>query len=96
MPKLSKSEYILKAASLYGLSDIEIEGLRKHLDGSDPNEYIERRCKSIFDLYKIYESTEYNEHIDPDDNGLIVLDDYAYKVSQRRLKYSVIGSRMDY
>lgn len=96
MPKLSKADYILKAASLFGFSDIEIEGLRKHLDGSSPNEYIEKRCKSLFDLYKIYDSTEYNEQIDPDDNGIISLDDYAYKVSQRRLRDSLIGKRMDY
>ena len=92
MPKLSEEEYILKAASLYGLSEVEIDALAKDFSGEVPNDYIRRRCKALFDLYEIYKSKEYNEHIDPDDDGLIILNDYAYKVSKRRLLDSKIGS----
>ncbi len=91
MPKLSKEEYIIKAAKLYGLVDVEIEGLRNHLNGTMPNEFIERRCAALFRLYEIYNSTEYNERIDPDADGLITLNDYAFEVSKRRLSGSKIG-----
>lgn len=91
MPKLSKKEYIIKAAKLYGLADIEIEGLKNHLDGTMPNDFIERRCAALFRLYEIYNSTEYNERIDPDADGLITLNDYAFEVSKRRLSGSKIG-----
>lgn len=91
MPKLTKEQYIIKAAKLYGLADFEIEGLEKHLNGTVPNEFIERRCKALFRLYEIYNSTEYNEHIDPDVDGLINLNDYAFEISKRRLADSKIG-----
>ncbi len=91
MPKLSEKEYILKAASLYGLTSVEIDGLEKDFSGEQPNEFIRKRCKPLFDLYEIYKSKEYNDKIDTDENGLIVLDDYAYKVSKRRLADSKIG-----
>lgn len=91
MPKLSKEEYIIKAAKLYGLVDVEIEGLRNHLNGTMPNDFIERRCAALFRLYEIYNSTEYNERIDPDADGLITLNDYAFEISKRRLSGSKIG-----
>lgn len=91
MPKLNKEEYILKAAKLYGLTEIEINALKDHLNGSMPNDFIEKRCKSLFKLYEIYNSKEYNEHIDPDENGIINLNDYAFKISKRRLASSKIG-----
>lgn len=91
MPKLSKKEYIIKAAKLYGLADVEIEGLENHLNGTMPNEFIERRCAALFRLYEIYNSTEYNERIDPDADGLINLNDYAFEISKRRLADSKIG-----
>lgn len=91
MPKLSKDEYIIKAARLYGLGDIEIEGLKNHLNGTMPNDFIERRCAALFRLYDIYNSKEYNEHIDPDADGLITLNDYAFEISRRRLADSKIG-----
>ena len=91
MPKLSEEEYILKAASLYGLSDMEIDALKKDFSGEQPNEYIRKRCKALFDLYEIYKSKEYNDKIDTDENGLIIIDDYAYKISKRRLLDSKIG-----
>lgn len=91
MPKLSKEEYIVKAAKLYGLADFEIEGLKNHLNGTLRNDYIERRCAALFRLYEIYDSTEYNERIDPDADGLITLNDYAFEISKRRLADSKIG-----
>lgn len=91
MPKLSKDEYIIKAARLYGLGDIEIEGLKNHLNGTMPNDFIERRCAALFRLYDVYNSKEYNEHIDPDADGLINLNDYAFEISRRRLADSKIG-----
>ena len=92
MSKLSKQEYIIKAAKLYGLGEVEIGALRDHLSGKMPNEFIVRRCQFLFDLYDIYVSKEYNEPIDPDEKGIINLDDYAFEVSKRRLDKSKIGS----
>ena len=89
--KISKKEYILRAASLLGVSDIEITALEKDLDGTVPNDYIRRRCKYLFDLYDIYMSKEFNDHIDPDDDGLISLDDYAYRISKKGLSDSNVG-----
>lgn len=91
MPKLSKEEYIIKAAKLYGLADVEIEGLKNHLNGTMQNDFIARRCAALFRLYEIYNSTEYNERIDPDADGLITLNDYAFEISKRRLAGSKIG-----
>lgn len=91
MPKLSKEQYLIKAAKLYGLADFEIEGLEKHLNGTVKNEFIARRCEPLFRLYEIYNSKEYNEHIDSDADGLITLNDYAFEVSKRRLADSKIG-----
>ena len=91
MPKLTKQEYLIKAAKLYGLSEVEIEGLENHLNGTMPNDYIMRRCDSLVRLYKIYDSKKYNEHIDPDEDGIINLNDYAFEISRRRLADSKIG-----
>ncbi len=91
MPKLSKEQYLIKAAKLFGLADFEIEGLKNHLNGTVPNEFIARRCESLLRLYEIYDSKEYNDHIDPDADGLINLNDYAFEISQRRLADSKIG-----
>lgn len=92
MPKLSKTEYILKAAKLYGLGEFEIDALKNHLNGSMPNDYIVRRNEALFRLYDIYNSKEYNEHIDPDENGIINLNDYSFEISKRRLADSKIGT----
>lgn len=89
--KLSKLDYIVKAAKLYGLGEVEITALRDHLSGKYENEYIERRCKYLFRLYDIYVSEEYNEHIDPDEKGIINLNDYSFEKSKRRLNKSKIG-----
>jgi hypothetical protein len=91
LPKLTKQEYLIKAAKLYGLSEVEIEGLENHLNGTMPNDYIMRRCDSLVRLYKIYDSKKYNEHIDPDEDGIINLNDYAFEISRRRLADSKIG-----
>ena len=93
MPKLSKEEYIIKAAKLYGLGEVEIGALKDHLSGKMPNDFIVRRCQYLFDLYNIYVSKEYNEPIDPDEKGIINLDDYAFELSKRRLDKSKIGSQ---
>lgn len=92
MAKLTKLEYILQAAKLYGLGNVEIDALKSHLDGTMPNEYIVRRTKNLFRLYDIYNSKEYNEHIDTDENGIINLNDYSFEFSKRRLVNSKIGS----
>ena len=89
--KLSEKEYILKAASLYGLEQYEIKDLEKDLDGTMPNPFLRRKYHELFDLYHVYKSTDYNEHIDTDDDGIISLNQYSYKVSRRRLNNSVIG-----
>lgn len=89
--KLSKQEYIIKAAKLYGLGKVEIEALKNHLSGKNTNEYIERRCDFLFRLYDIYKSQEYNEHLDPDEKGIINLNDFSFERSKRRLADSKIG-----
>lgn len=86
-----KRNYILEAAKLYGLGEIELEALGAHLDGSKPNEYIERRTKFLFRLYDIYKSKDYNERMQTDDNGIINLNDYSFEASKRRLADSKIG-----
>lgn len=91
MAKLSKAEFIEKAAKLYGLGEVEIEALRAHLDGSMPNDFIVRRTQPLFRLYDIYNSNEYNEKFDPDENGIINLNDYSFEISKRRLTDSKIG-----
>lgn len=91
MPKLNKQEYIIKAAKLYGLKQVEIDALENHLNGSMPNDFIVRRCSALFRLYDIYNSKEYNEHIETDADGIICLNDYAFEISKRRLADSKIG-----
>lgn len=90
--KKTKQEYILEAAKLYGLGEVEITALKNHLDGSQPNDFIVRKTEFLFRLYEVYESTEYNDKIDTDDNGIIKLNDYAFEVSKRRLADSKIGT----
>lgn len=90
--KKTKQDYILEAAKLYGLGEVEINALRNHLDGSQPNDFIVRKTEFLFRLYEVYESTEYNDKIDTDDNGIIQLNDYAFEVSKRRLADSKIGT----
>ena len=89
--KKTKQEYILEAAKLYGLGKVEIDLLKSHLDGSMPNEFIERKTKFLFRLYDIYNSKNYNDKIDTDENGIINLNDYAFEFSKRRLYRSKIG-----
>lgn len=91
MSKLSKQEYILKAAKLYGLGEIEIEALEAHLNGSMPNDFIARRTEALFRLYDIYKSNEFNDKFDTDENGIINLNDYSFEISRRRLTDSKIG-----
>lgn len=92
MPKLSKQEFILKAAKLYGLGKVEIGALESHLNGSVPNDFIERRTHELFELYDIYNnSAESNEGFDTDERGIINLNDYSFKISKRRLQDSKIG-----
>lgn len=84
------TSYIEKAGRLYGLSDYEIESLKNHITGKDINPFICRRNIPLFSLYQFYKSDKYNERIDPDDDGIIDLDDYAYITSSRALT-STIG-----
>lgn len=90
--KKTKQEYILEAAKLYGLGEVEINALRNHLDGSQPNDFIVRKTEFLFRLYEVYKSTEFNDKIDTDENGIIKLNDYAFEVSKRRLADSKIGT----
>lgn len=100
MAKLSKQEYILKAAKLYGLGNVEIEALRNHLDGSDPNNFIERKENFLFRLYDIYNSED-GEKIKMNKDGVINLNDFSFEKSERRLadskigEFWVIGSTLD-
>lgn len=75
--------YIEKAGRLYGLADFEIESLKDHIKGVDINAFICRKNLPLFSLYRFYKSDKYNERIDPDDDGIIDLDDYAYIQSSR-------------
>ncbi len=91
MPKLTQKEYIVKAAKLYGLEKVEIDALRKHLDGKQVNDFIARRCGVLYRLYEIYKSKDYNEHIKLDEDGLINLNNYSFEKSKKRLGNSKIG-----
>lgn len=91
MPKLSKQEFILRAAKLYGLGEVEIGALEAHLNGSMPNEFIVRRTEALFRLYEVYKSNEFNEKFGTDENGVINLNDYSFEISKRRLTDSKIG-----
>lgn len=91
MNKLSKKEYISRAARLYGLEEHEIKDLENHIDGKTVNEFIVRRNARLFKMYDIYMSKAYNEHMDTDENGIINLDDYLFTISKRRLQDSKIG-----
>lgn len=81
--------YIEKAGKLSGLGDYEIEGLKDHITGAYKNPFICRRNISLFSLYQFYKSDKYNERIDPDDDGVIDLDDYAYITSSRAAASSI-------
>lgn len=89
--KLSKQEYILKAAKLYGLGNVEIEALTNHLNGSMPNDFIRRRTDSLFRLYDIYSQDENPERIKMNSEGIVDLNDYSFEISKRRLADSKIG-----
>ena len=45
-----EQKYILKAAKLKGVSEVEIEGLRKHFSGERPNDFVVRRNSDLFKL----------------------------------------------
>lgn len=90
MPKLEKLEYILKAAKLYGLGHVEIEALKNHVDGSDPNPFIERKMNYLFRLYDIYQEDD-GEKIRMNSEGIINLNDFSFEKSKRRLADSKIG-----
>lgn len=90
MPKLNKQEYILRAAKLYGLGHVEIEALKNHLDGSDPNDFIQRKTEYLFRLYDIYKE-ENGEKIRKGPDGIINLNDFSFEKSRRRLSDSKIG-----
>lgn len=89
--KLTKQKYIIEAAKLYGLSEVEIDALEAHLSGRQKNDFIVRRTEYLFRLYEIYKSKEYNDKIDTDENGIINLNDYSFEFSKRRLTDSKIG-----
>ena len=90
--KKTKQEYILEAAKLYGLGNVEINALKAHLDGSEPNDFIVRKTEYLFRLYETYKSSEYNDKIDTDENGIIQLNGYAFEFSKRKLADSKIGT----
>lgn len=81
--------YIEKAGKSSGLSDYEIKSLKDHITGDYPNPFICRRNIPLFSLYQFYKSDKYNERIDPDDDGIIDLDDYAYITSSRAAASSI-------
>lgn len=91
LDEILKKEYILEAAKLYGLGQVEIDALRAHLDGTFENEFIVRRTEFLFRLFEVFKSTKYNDKIDTDENGIINLNDYSFEISKRRLTDSKIG-----
>lgn len=91
MAKLSKQEFILKAAKLYGLGEVEIGALESHLDGSMPNDFIVRRAEALFRLYETYKTNNYSDKFDKNENGIINLNNYSFEISKRRLTDSKIG-----
>lgn len=91
LDEILKRKYILEAAKLYGLGQVEIDALRAHLEGRFKNEFIVRRTEFLFRLYDVFKSTKYNEKIDTDENGIINLNDYSFEISTRRLADSKIG-----
>ena len=46
----AEQKYILKAAKLKGVPEVEIEGLRKHFSGEMPNDFVVRRNADLFKL----------------------------------------------
>lgn len=88
---IAKKDYILKAAKLYGLGNVEIEALRGHLDGTAPNDFIQRRCEFLFRLYDIYCQEPDREKIKMNSDGVINLNDFSFEISKRRLDSSKIG-----
>lgn len=91
LDEILKRKYIIEAAKLYGLGQVEIDALKAHLDGRFKNEFIVRRTKFLFRLFDVFKSTKYNEKIDTDENGIINLNDYSFETSTRRLTDSKIG-----
>lgn len=91
LDEILKRKYILEAAKLYGLGQVEIDALKAHLDGQFKNEFIVRRTQFLFRLYDVFKSTKYNEKIDTDENGIINLNEYSFEISKRRLTDSKIG-----
>ncbi len=91
LDEILKRKYILEAAKLYGLGQVEINALKAHLEGQVKNEFIVRRTDFLFRLYDVFKSTKYNDKIDTDENGIINLNDYSFEVSKRRLTDSKIG-----
>ncbi len=91
LDEILKIKYILEAAKLYGLGQVEITALKDHLEGRTENKFIVRRTKFLFRLFDIYKSTKYNDKMGTDENGIINLNDYSFEVSKRRLADSKIG-----
>ena len=91
LDEILKRKYILEAAKLYGLGQVEIKALKEYLEGRVKNEFIVRRTEFLFRLYAIFKSTKYNDKIGTDENGIINLNDYSFEVSKRRLADSKIG-----
>lgn len=91
LDEILKRKYILEAAKLYGLGQVEIDALKAHLDGQFKNEFIVRRTQFLFRLYDVFKSTKYNDKIDTDENGIINLNEYSFEISKRRLTDSKIG-----
>lgn len=92
MAKLTKIEYILKAAKLYGLAEHEIKGLERTIKGETEDPFIMKRNAKLFSMYEKYSSKDYNERMQADEEGIINLDDYYFIISKRRLLDSKIGN----
>lgn len=88
--KLSKKEYILKAAKLCGVEKVELEALKKHLDGKLKNPYVEERNLNLFKLYELYEKEEYHP-LEIDEEGIINLNKNNLVISKKKSEKTKFG-----
>lgn len=99
--ELSKEEYIVKAAKLYGVEDVEVEALKNHLQGDMKNAYLERRNEMLFKLYDKYKRGDNKPLEVYAEEGFIDLDEADILLSRKKSektdfgRYAVITPDLD-
>lgn len=81
-------EFVRSVGKAYGLIDSEIKDLLNHIEdpnGRDRNPLVCRKNNQLFTLYEMSKSNSYPKPLNPDDYGIIDLDDYAFIISHRGL-----------